>query len=143
MQTPPQKQTRFHFLIPNCCAMFWNKWKINFSIFFSYDRLCSQFPCVFTDQKWRKKCLDRYAMFWNGWKINLAVFRVWVIFDFVTILMCFYRPKMEKKNIVSKIAQSFETMFWVHEFFFVRFLVFELWSISYFTFVMHSGLRRT
>ena len=30
----------------------------------------------------------------------------------------------------------------IFEFFFVRCLVFEVWSILYFIFVMHSGLRR-
>ena len=47
---------------------------------------------------------------------------------------------MEKN--VSKGAKCCQTNLWVHEFFFVRFLVFESWTILYFTFVVHSGLRR-
>ena len=45
-----------------------------------------------------------------------------------------------EKN-VSKDAQYSESDFCILEVFFVGFLLFEIWSILYFTFVMHSGLR--
>ena len=59
-------------------------------------------------------------------------FELWSIL--FTISKCIYRPKW-------KDAQFSETDFWVHDFF-LRFLFFELWSILYFTFVIHSELRR-
>ena len=57
-----------------------------------------------------------------------------------TIFKWFELTKILKKSVVSKDAQYSETDFWVHEFFLVRFLVFELWSILYFTFVVHSRI---
>ena len=43
---------------------------------------------------------------------------------------------------ISNDAQCSKSDFWIPEFFFVRFLVFEIWSIFYFTLVMHSVLNR-
>ena len=70
-----------------------------------------------------------------------AIFIFWVMIDFVHSFQAFLQTRNGKKNIVSKDAQYSEIYFSVHEFFFVRFLVFEIWSIFYFTFVMYSGLE--
>ena len=58
-----------------------------------------------------------------------------------TITKCFYRPKMEKKCCFKRCSM-FWNWFLIKWAFLVRFLVFELWSILYFTFVMYSGPRR-
>ena len=43
------------------------------------------------------------------------------------------------KKIIPKDAQCSDTDSWAHVFFFVRFLVFELWLILYSTFVVNWG----
>ena len=65
--------------------------------------------------------------FWNGWNINFPIFSFWDILQ----KWFFYQFGYRKE----KDVQCYET-----DLFFVRFLVFEIWSILYFTFVMRSGL---
>ena len=39
----PFKKSRFNFFCRNSCAMFWNKWKMNFMIFNFWD---NQWECI-------------------------------------------------------------------------------------------------
>ena len=58
-----------------------------------------------------------------------------------TIFKCFYRSNMVKKDIYLKRCAMFCIGFLYPWVFFVWFLVFEIWSILYFSHVMHSGLK--
>ena len=59
-----------------------------------------------------------------------------------TIFKCFYQPNMVKNYVYLKRCVMFWRGYLCSWVLFVRFLVFEIWSILYFTFVMHPGLNK-
>ena len=61
---------------------------------------------------------------------------------FVHNFPVFLTDQKWRKKIVSKDAQCSESYFCIHELFLVRYLVFEIWSILYFIFEMHSDLEK-
>ena len=83
-------------------------------------------------------CPNCCAMFSNEWKINFPILIFWVIDDFVHNFQLFLTNQKWKKNVMRNLWNGFLSS-WV---LFVKILVFELWSILYFTFVVHSGLNQ-
>ena len=81
-------------------------------------------PFSFFGPKWRE-------MFWNEWKIHFPIFVISEIFKHLERKKKSYHPK-RCAMFWNRCSSS-----WV---IFVRFLVFELWSILYFTFVMNWRL---
>ena len=79
---------------------------------------------------------NSWEMFWNKWKKNpIYFFQLWSIL--LTIFKWFSDFILTASH---KMCNVLNRIFFIHEFFFVRFLVFELWSILCFTFV--AGLRK-
>ena len=72
-----------------------------------------------------------FAMFWNEWKISFLVYG-----------RSKFLESSESYFFVWKDAQCSQTDFLVIEFF-LRFLIFEIWSFLYWTLVVNWGLRRT
>ena len=87
---------------------------------------------------------EEFLFFWS--KMTRSVMK-WIKDKFPNLR--FFFIDIIVKNLIflihlaeKKEALSSETYFWVLELFFVRCLVFEKWSILYFTFVMQPGLAR-
>ena len=75
-------------------------------------------------------------MLWNKWKMNFPIFPIfsfWAIFYFVCNFQVFLPTKNRRKKMLSQKMRNVLKRI-------LQFLVFELCSILYFTFVMHSGL---
>ena len=72
-------------------------------------------------------------MFWNKWKSIFLFFLV-----MIDIIHNLFLPTKNGKKMRNILERIFEFM----RCFFVRFLVFELWSILYFISIVHSELRR-
>ena len=97
--------------------------------------------CRPSRQKWGNDLLqkwsnfhERCAMYWKEWKIKFLIFILWNIVYFIHNFQLFLPTKnVNKKNTVSKNAYFSETDIWV----FVRFVIFEIWSILYSTFIVN------
>ena len=112
------------------------------SLGFSKLRICK--PSKPLPQKEQSLFLgwNCYTMFWKEWKINFpfhAIFRLWEFEQFLVF-------SSEMGKIISirleklKSWAMFWNGFWNSWGFFVRFLIFDVWSILYFNFVMHWRL---
>ena len=78
----------------------------------------------------------RFPLCWNKWKINFPSFAIFSLWDMVASTMSMHPKKISSQKIRNVLKRIFDLVI-----FFFRFLVFEIWSILYSTFVVHWGLE--